>query len=181
VKSVLLALLATLVGVAMVGGGIYGLVKGDDDDDKASAGTTTSVPSFTPATPNISPTADECAQVKERDPRLAELDDREFQATGDETGTMTADLICNGDTVVLTVELKGLREKDTTTYFAWLYKSRKRAEQVGTIIGSAGNGFGSITLGLEADSTKYNSIVITRVPFGQTEERPRKVVFRTPL
>jgi len=139
------------------------------------------VPSFTPVTPNISPTADECAQVKERDPRLAELDDREFDATGDETGTMRADLICNGDTVVLSVDTKGLKEKDTTTYFAWLYKSRRRAEQVGTIIGSDGRGFGSITMGIEADSTKYDSIVITRVPFGQTEERPRKIAFRTPL
>ena len=47
-KGVLLALLATIVGAAMIGGGIYGLVKGDDDDDKASAATTAA--SSAPAT-----------------------------------------------------------------------------------------------------------------------------------
>jgi hypothetical protein len=181
VKSVLLSLLATIAGIAMIAGGIYGLVTGDDDDDSASASTTTTpaVPSFTP--PRISPSRDECAQVKERDPRLAEFDDRQFERTDAETGSMRVDLICNGNTVVLSADLDGLKEKDTTTYFAWLYNSRSDAEQVGTLIGSDGRAFGSITIGPEDDTTGYDQLVITRVPFGQQEDRPRKIVFRTPL
>lgn len=181
-KSVLLALLATIVGAGMVGGGVYGLIKGDDDDDKSSSTTSTSVsvPSFTPP-PNISPTSDECAQVEERDLRMADFDDRRFKRTDAETGSMRVDLICNGDTIVLTADLNGLKEKDTTTYFAWLYNSRKDAEQVGTLIGSDGKGIGSITIGPDVDTTAYAQMVITRVPFGQQEDRPRRIVFRTPL
>jgi hypothetical protein len=179
-KGVLLALLATIVGAAMIGGGIYGLVKGDDDDDKASAATTTSVPSFAEP-PSISPSRNECAQVEERDLRMAEFDDRRFKRTGDETGSMRVDLICNGETVVLSVDMDNLKETDTTTYFAWLYNSRSDAEQVGTLIGSDGKGIGSITIGPDVATTAYDQMVITRVPFGQQEDRPRKIVFRTPL
>ena len=182
-KGLLLALLATLVGAAMVGGGVYGVIKDvGGDDSSSSTSTSVSVPSFTPpSTPSISPSVDECAQVESRDPRLAKFDNRRFDRTADETGNLRTDLICNGDTVVLSVEMDNLKEKDTTTYFAWLYKNRRRAEQVGTLIGSDGMGFGSITIGPQYDTTKYDELVITRVPFGQQEERPRKIVFRTPL
>jgi hypothetical protein len=183
VKSVVLALLATVVGAAMVGGGVYGVIKdvsGDDDKSSSSTSPSVSVPSFTPP-PNISPSVNECAQVEERDLRMADFDDRRFKRTGGETGSMRVDLICNGETVVLTAELSGLKEKDTTTYFAWLYNSRKDAEQVGTLIASDGKGFGSITIGPDVDTTAYRELVITRVPFGQQEDRPRKIVFRTPL
>jgi hypothetical protein len=177
-KSILLALLATLVGTAMVAGGVYGLVKGDDDDDSTAA-TTATTPRV--AVPDISPSRDECAEVRDRDPRLAKLDDRRFDRAGGETGTLGADLICNGETIVLSIGMAEVAEKDTTTYFAWLYTSRRRAERVGTLIGSDGRGFGSVTIGPDVDTTKYDSLVITRVPFGQQEERPRKIVFRTPL
>ena len=181
-KSVLLALLATIVGAGMVAGGVYGVIEdvSGDEDGGSSTSAKVSIPSFTPP-PNISPSSNECAQVEERDLRMAQFDDRQFKRTDSETGSMRVDLICNGDTVVLTADLKGLKEKDTTTYFAWLYNSRNDAEQVGTLIGSDGRAFGSITIGPDVDTTAYDQMVITRVPFGQREDRPRKIVFRTPL
>jgi hypothetical protein len=38
-----------------------------------------------------------------------------------------------------------------------------------------------VTIGPGIDTTKYDSLVITRVKFGETEERPRKIVFRAAL
>ena len=183
-KAVLLALLATIVGAGMVAGGVYGVIKDVSDDDDASA--SASVPSFTPPTSftppsTIGSSSDECADIRERDARLPELAEREFARAGGETGDARVDLICNGDTLVLSIEMEGLKEKKTSSYYAWLYRSRKRAKQVGTMIGSDGRGFGSITMGSDVRTRGYDQIVITRVPFGQPEERPRKIVFRTHL
>ena len=181
-KSVLLALLGTILGAAMIAGGIYGLVKGDDDDDKASASTTATTPApFVPAVPEISPSVGECDAVAKRDPRLAELDDLKLRRTGGETGTVESDLICNGTTVVLTMRMSDLKATETTKYFAWLSKDGDRVEQVGTLIGSDGRGFGSVTIGPQVDTTRYDELLLTRVPFGEQEERPKKVVFRAPL
>jgi len=182
VKSALLASLAAIVGVAMIGGGIYGLVKGDDDD-KTPASVSIPTPSVptTPTLPDISPSAGECDQAAERDPRLAKLDDLKLQRAGDETGTVDSDLICNGSTIVLIVRMSGLKATKTTKYFAWLSKSGDRVEQVGTLIGSDGRGFGSVTIGPDVDTTRYDELLLTRVPFAEQEERPRKVVFRARL
>jgi hypothetical protein len=176
------SLIATLVGLAMVGGGIYGLVKSVSDDNNAKSSTTASSPAFvTRITTGIPRTVGECDQVARRDPRLAHLDGLRLARSGDETGSVHVDLICSGDTVVLPMQLDGLKGTETTTYFAWLYTNRRRAEQVGTLIGSEGRGIGSVTIGPSVSTTKYDSLVITRVPFGQTEERPRKIVFRARL
>ena len=180
-KSALLASLAAIVGVAMIGGGIYGLVQGDDDKTPASASIPTPSVPTTPTLPDISPSAGECDQAAERDPRLAKLDDLKLQRAGDETGTVDSDLICNGSTIVLIVRMSGLKATKTTKYFAWLSKSGDRVEQVGTLIGSDGRGFGSVTIGPDVDTTRYDELLLTRVPFAEQEERPRKVVFRARL
>ena len=180
-KTVLLALLGTILGAAMIAGGIYGLITGDDDDEKKKPAAATTPAPFVPAVPDISPSAGECDAVAKRDPRLAKLDDLKLRRTGDETGTVESDLICNGTTVVLTVRMTGLKATETTKYFAWLSKDGDRVEQVGTLIGSDGRGFGSVTIGPQVDSTRYDEMLLTRVPFGEQEDRPRKVVFRAPL
>lgn len=180
-KSVLFSLLASIVGLAMVTGGIFGVVNDVKGDDKKPS-TRSAVEFSTPVVPGeITPSAGECDQVAKRDARLAHLDNLALERTGDETGSVQTDLICNGDTVVLSMRLSGLKAKETTTYFAWLYRGRRRAEQVGTLIGSDGGGIGSVTMGPTVDTTKYDSLVITRVPFGQTESRPRTIVFRAEL
>ena len=179
-RSTFLAVLATLVGLALVVVGIYGLVKGDDDDDKPS--TATSAPAgATPTFPDISPSAGECDQVAERDPRLAKLDDLDLRRTDSETGSAQVNLICNGGTVVLTMQLANLKAAKTTSYNAWLYNSGSDAEHVGLVIGSDHRALGSVTIGPETDTTRYGSLVLTRVPFGEQEERPRRIVFRARL
>ena len=180
-KTLALALLGTILGAAMIAGGIYGLVTGDDDDEKP-ASTTARVPApVVPTLPEIDRDARRCAAVVERDPRLAKLDGLKLRRTGGETGTVDSDLICNGSTVVLIVRMTGLKATDTTKYFAWLSKDGDRAEQVGTVLGKDGRGGGAITIGPEVDTTRYDELLLTRVPFGEQEERPRKVVFRAPL
>jgi len=180
-KAVLLALLATVVGAGMVGGGVYGVIKdvSGDDDSSSSSATTPSV-SF-PQIPSTSSSFDECEALRERDARLPELEDRRFRRSGGETGTFQVQLICSGDTAVLSVRAEGLKEQDTTTYYAWLFRSRRQAKQVGTLIGSNGTAVGSITIGPDKNTRRYGELVITQVPFGEDERRPRKIVFRTPL
>lgn len=180
-KAVLLALLATVVGAAMVGGGVYGVIKDVSGDDNSSS-KSSSAPTFSiPEIPSTSSSFDECEALRERDARLPELDGRRFKRTGGETGTFQVSLICSGDTAVLSVRANGLKEQDTTTYYAWLFRSRRKAKQVGTLIGSGGSAIGSITIAPNVKSGRYEELVITQVPFGEDERRPRKIVFRTPL
>ena len=180
-KAVLLALLATVVGAGMVAGGVYGVIEDvSGDDDSTSASTATPAVSI-PQIPSASSGFDECEALRERDARLPELDGRRFKRSGGATGSFQVQLICSGDTAVLSVRASGLREQDTMTYYAWLFRSRRQAKQVGTLIGSSGSAIGSITIGPDKDSRRYDELVITQVPFGEDETRPRKIVFRTPL
>jgi hypothetical protein len=183
-KAVGGALLATLVGLAMIAGGVYGIAKGGDDDKKDKTPSPSSTFSFTPpavATAPSEPQILQCSDVADRDPRLAHLDQVDLEPVGRATGSAEIDEICNGDTVVLTVRIKGIREEETASYNAWLYRSRKRAEQVGTMIATGGAAFGSVTISPGVRTTKYDELVISRVRFGQTEDRPGKIVFRGSL
>lgn len=161
----------------MVAGGVYGIVTGGDDDDDTSVETTTSFPaSPSPETTPGQPGA--CSEAAARDFRLGSLDNVVLDPHGRETGSAEINPVCNGETVVLSVRLEGMRTKATSSYYVWLYTSRKKSDQVGSLIGSDGRAFGSATIEPEIDTSRYEEIVITRVKFGIGESRPRKIVFR---
>src|SRR4051794_22952119 len=88
------ALLATLVGIAMVAGGVYGLVAGGEDDNKTDVSAKVAVPSTSPDFSSIG-AVDDCSDV---DPRLADRKELNvLAAQGGGGGTIAAR--CGGDTV----------------------------------------------------------------------------------
>ena len=178
-KGLLFALLATLAGLLMVGGGIYGIATGDDDDDGPSVSTTTSFSAFpsVPTTPETPGIPDPCEEAGSRDFRLTMLDNTVFRGKG----SAEMNPVCNGETIVLFLRLKGTGVKDTASYPVWLYKNRRRAKQIGSLIGSDGRASGSATIPPEVNTELYDEIVITRIGFGETERRPKKIVLRGSL
>jgi hypothetical protein len=178
-RGLLLATIATIAGLLMVGGGIYGIVQDVSDDDDSSVSTTTSFSAFpsVPTTPETPGLPDPCEQAGLRDFRLRTLENTVFRGKG----SAEFNPVCNGETVVLFLRLKGTGVKDPASYPVWLYKNRRRAKQIGSLIGSAGNASGSATIPPEIDTTRYDEIVITRIGFGDAERRPKKIVLRGSL
>src|SRR4051812_11649074 len=114
-RGLLLSLLATLVGVAMVGGGIWGLVGSVSDDDSSSGSASTLKTS----------SAKDCAEVAKSDPRFRTPHDLQFDGVG------TATVQCKGPVVSFSIDIDGLREK--TFYKVQLEKGRRK-EEVGSIL-----------------------------------------------
>jgi hypothetical protein len=142
-RAVVLSLLATLVGAAMVGGGIWGLVDslGEDDDQSAAADT---------AEPKTSsPT--ECAQVAERDPRFRLPHDLTFGGSG------TAIVQCKGQVVTFSIELEGLEK---STFYEVVLEKRRRKADIGTILEVTPGQVHTITVGPEVPIEKYDFLVV---------------------
>lgn len=169
----MLALLATLVGLAMVAGGIYGLVQGDDDDD-ASASSPADEPGFPLATDA------RCAQAARLDPRLRTVRDLKLRPAGGTTGEAEVEPICSGTSVQLSIRIKGVRDS-SESYTIWLTGNGRRAESIGTMIaGTDGSGFGSGTIDADVDSSDYEQVVVARsknADFIDPPKRPRKILF----
>ena len=178
----MLALLATVAGILMVGGGIYGIVDDVSDDDDDAPAATTRFPGI-PTTPeSTTPGFNPCRTAAERDSRLVFIDNLELQPVGKETGTAQVGATCAGPTVALSIRLEGMKAPDpSNSYFVYLFKSRRKFDQIGSLIGSKDSAFGSATITSDIDTSKYDEIVITRVPFGTGEKRPRRIVFRGDL
>src|SRR5688500_9561980 len=113
-RGVLLSLLAVLVGAAMVGGGIWGLISSDDDDSASASSTKleTSSPK-------------ECAQVAKRDPRFKRPHDLQFGGEG------TAIVQCKESSVTISIKIDGLKE---STFYEVLLEKGRRKLDVGSIL-----------------------------------------------
>lgn len=169
----MLALLATLVGLAMVAGGIYGLVTDDDDDDSSPPSSAAGEPGFPLATD------ERCAQLAERDERLRTIRDLKLEAPSGRSGRAEVNPICNGTSLVLTFDMEGI-EPAYASYYVWLYQDGRNAQNVGAGIPGdkdGGTGFGSATIGPDVETEGYDQIVITGGKFGRTPKRPRPIVF----
>jgi hypothetical protein len=167
----------------MVGGGIYGVASGGGDDDSDEV--TVSTPAF-PGIPSTqestTPGFNPCRTAAERDSRLVFIDSLELQPVGKETGTAEVGATCAGPTVALSIRLEGMNAPDpSNSYFVYLFTSRRKFDQIGSLIGPKDGAFGSATITSDIDTSKYDEIVITRVPFGKGERRPRRIVFRGSL
>jgi hypothetical protein len=167
----------------MVGGGIYGVASGggDDGSDEVTVSTTT-FPGI-PSTPeSTTPGFNPCRTAAERDQRLVFIDSLELQPVGKEKGTAEVGATCAGPTVALSFRLEGMNAPDpSNSYFVYLFKSRRKFDQIGSLIGPKDSAFGSATITSDIDTGEYDEIVITRVPFGKGERRPRRIVFRGSL
>jgi hypothetical protein len=140
-RGVLLSLLAVLLGAAMVGGGIWGLISSDDDDDSASASSTkleTSSPK-------------ECAQVAERDPRFERPHDLQFGGEGN------AIVQCKGTSVTFSIKIDALKE---STFYEVVLEKGKREVDVGSILVVGTGGVSTVTIGPEIPLRKYDFLTV---------------------
>jgi hypothetical protein len=152
VRGVLLSLLATLVGLAMVGGGIWGLVGdvSDDDDSDAAAAQ--------PKLPETSSAA-ECATVAKRDERYEFPHDLTFGPYGKAT------VKCNGSTVTFTIDINGLK---SGTFYDVVLEKGKREEEVGSVLAvGGGNTVTTVTVGPEVDLDRYDFLTVRESEFGK--------------
>ena len=151
-RGLWLSLLATLVGLAMVAGGIWGLV-GDvsDDDDDASVSLEREIPKTS------SPR--ECAEVAKRDKRFEFPHDLTFGGTGKAT------VKCNGGTVTFTIEIDGLK---SGTFYDVVLERGKREEEVGSILAvGGGNTITTVTVGPEVKLRRYDFLTVRESEFGR--------------
>jgi hypothetical protein len=145
-RGVLLALLATIVGIAMVGGGIWGLVGSVTDDDDSSAS----------ASEIKTSSAKDCAQVAKRDPRFASPHDLQFGGSG------SATVQCKGPVVTFTIQIDGLREK---TFYNVVLEKGRREEDIGTILPVGVNDVTTVTVRPDVKLKKYDFLTVKIDPF----------------
>jgi hypothetical protein len=146
-RAVLFSLLAVIVGVAMVGGGIWGLVDSVSDDDSSASASTSDLKTSS---------AEDCAQIAERDPRFKTPHDLQFGGEGKAT------VQCKGPVVSFSIEIDGLQEK--TFYKVELEKGRRK-EEIGTILPVGLNGITTITVRPGIPIEKYDFLTVRIDPF----------------
>jgi hypothetical protein len=144
-RGVLLALLATIVGIAMVGGGIWGLVGSVTDDDSSAS-----------ASEIKTSAAKDCAQVAKRDPRFASPHDLQFGGSG------SATVQCKGPVVTFTIQIDGLREK---TFYNVVLEKGRREEDIGTILPVGVNDVTTVTVRPDVKLKKYDFLTVKIDPF----------------
>jgi hypothetical protein len=154
VKGVLYSLLATVVGLAMVGGGIWGLVA---DDGGGSGGETKSqvIPTETVVPANSAP--EECAQVAERDPRFRRPHVLQFGADGH--GTVQ----CRGQTVNFTILLEGL----PSGFYDVVLEKGRREEQIGSALAVGDQTVLTGSAGEEVDLRRYDFVTVRESDFAK--------------
>ena len=147
-KGLLGALAATLIGLAMLVGGIVGVAGGfDGDDDSSSAESSEDVANF-----------DSCPTT---DPRFAEF--TSFDLTGD-AGTEPVIVSCQNGVIEVSFIASALPAEETRTVALWLYNSRKDADLIA--YGQQEPGDDTVVLSgqLPAGSEDYEKMVVTESP-----------------
>src|SRR5215217_6856617 len=150
-RGLLLSLLATIVGVAMVGGGIWGLVASVSDDDSSASASTADLKTSS---------AKDCAQVAKQDPRFRAPHDLDFGGSGKAT------VQCKGPAVSFSIDIDGLKEQ--TFYKVELEKGRRK-EEIGTILPVGVNNVSTVTVRLDIPIEKYDFLTVRIDPFFSPE------------
>jgi hypothetical protein len=151
VRGVLYALLATAVGLALVGGGIFGLATsgGDDGNKTGSIKLETIVPANSPP--------EDCAQVAERDARFRTPHVLQFGADGH--GTVQ----CMGDTVNFTIKIDAL---SSGGFYDIVLERGRREEEIGSFLAVGDLTVATATVGPEVDLSRYDFITVRKSDFG---------------
>ena len=144
-RGLLLSLLATIVGIAMVGGGIWGLVGSVTDDDSSASASALKTSS-----------AKDCAEVAKRDPRFRAPHDLQFAGSGKAT------VQCKGPVVTFSIDIDGLREK---TFYKVVLEKGRREEEIGTILPVGVNGVSTVTVRPDIPIKKYDFLTVKIDPF----------------
>jgi hypothetical protein len=161
-KSVLLALLATIVGAGMVGGGVYGLVKGDDDDDSPSSSSAADVSNF-----------DDCPSDDDR------FSSFNTYTVNGEDNSATVIVSCQESRVEVSMIASDLPTAKPRTVALWLYNNRKDAELIAFAQQEPGGDSVAVSGELPPGSQSYKKLAITaEKPSADLEapSRPTKVI-----
>ena len=144
-RALLLSLLATLVGAAMVAGGIWGLVSSFDDDDSSG-----SALAATPEAQTSSPA--DCSKVAERDPRFRLPHDLLFGPSG------RATVRCEGTEITFAIEIDELQDG---TFYEVVLERGRREYDVGSILGVGANDVQTVTVdATELRLRKYDFLTV---------------------
>ena len=165
-RSVLLSLIAVLVGVAMVGGGVWGVIDDVSDDDTGS--------SASAAAPKIETSSeDDCSKVAERDPRFALPHDLIFLGGGGGRAIVQ----CKGNEVSFTIDIDDL---EPSTFYEVVLEKGRRKEEIGTFLVVGGiDANNTVTVGPEVRLKKYDFLTVRPDSFHNPEvDQPP---FRAPL
>ena len=159
-RGALFSLLAVLVGGAMIGGGVWGVIGDVADDDGSSSSTTVELP----RTSSI----EECSQVAERDKRFRLPRDLTFGPYG------RAIVKCKGGSVAFTLDIDSAELKPTTFYEVVLEKGR-REESIGSML-TPPSGVDwlptTVTVGPEVRLRRYDFLTVREDPFHAPKDAP---------
>jgi hypothetical protein len=153
-RGLLIALLATVVGLAMLVVGIAG-VAGAFDNDSSSGDSKADVTNF--------------ASCKAADRRLSEF--KSFDLTGD-GGSATVLVTCEDGALQATMLGTGLPAEKNRNLALWVYRNRKTAEIVSFVPQEAGDPGAFLSGPVPAGSEKYRKWVVTEEPYSFEDEPP---------
>jgi hypothetical protein len=146
VRALLLSLLATLVGAAMVAGGIWGLVSSFDDDDNSSGSALAATPSAKTSAP------DDCSQVAEHDKRFLLPHDLLFGPYG------RATVQCEGTEVTFAIEIDELQNG---TFYEVVLERGRHEYDVGSILPVGVNDVSTVSVDTsEVPLRKYDFLTV---------------------
>jgi hypothetical protein len=150
-KGLLLALLATIAGVALLGIGIAGAA-GAFDSGSPKPGPEADVTNFT--------------ACKGSDPRFKEF--ASFYLTG-EGGSATVLVTCQGDTLEATLVGAGLGAQTQRRVAFWLYRNRKVFQLLNSVPQEAGDPSTFVSGPLLKGSEAYRKWLVTEEPYASNE------------
>ena len=166
-KGLLGALAATLIGLAMLVGGIVGVAGGfDGDDSSSSAESSEDVANF-----------DSCGT---NDPRFGEF--TTFDLTGD-AGREPVIVSCQDNAIEVSFIASALPAEEARTVSLWLYNKRSDAKLIAYGVQQPGDDTVVLSDNLPAGSEDYAKLVVTEGPPDELEEpaKPGKVLLQARL
>ena len=158
-KPLLGALAATLIGLAMLVGGIVGVAGGFDGDDSGGSGSSE-------ATEDVA-NFDSCPET---DPRFGEF--TTFEMRG-EAGFEPLIVSCQGGAVEVSFISSALPADERRTLALWLYNSRKDARLIAWGVQEPGDNTVVLSDKLPLGSEDYKKLVLSEGPPIELEDSPR--------
>ena len=150
-RAVLLSALAVLVGGAMVGFGVRGVIQDvtDEDDDAAAATAELKTSS-----------AQECSAVAERDTRFRAPHDLQFGGNG------KAIVQCKGKTVTFSIDVDGLQR---SKFYEVVLEKGSRSVKIGTVLDVGVDAVHTVTVPPDVKLKKYDFLTIQPDSFHNPE------------
>ena len=168
-RFLVVSLVATVIGVAMIVVGVRGVINDVSDDDGSSRSSASALPRNS--------TREECSQVAERDPRFRIPNPLTFGPFG------RAIVQCKGGSVAFTLDLEPSNLKEGTFYEVVLEKGRRELSVGGFLTPPSGIDWtpASVTVGPEVPLKRYDWLTVRENEFHAPKGEPLGEPIRAPL